>query len=103
MKPMDLPDANAPLNETEKLVYGATARRHPVTGFPLQMGGHGSSHPAPPPNVQAREHLQIIARENGLEAARAMKARLDEFEASGGAVNMPGPDIPLGFEHALRR
>jgi len=32
----------------------ANAIRHPVTGYPLQMGGHGSSHPALPPKFGQR-------------------------------------------------
>ena len=99
----DLPDPRSPLNKMEQLVYGQTARRHPVTGFPLQIGGHDSSHPAPPPNVQAREHIQVVARENGIEAARAMQRKLDEFEANGGTVEMPAPDLPKGFERALMK
>ena len=99
----DLPDPRSPLNENEKRVFGWNAVRHPVTGFVLQHGGHDSSHPALPPNVQARHHLQIVAHENGIEAARAMKAKLDEFEASGGTVEMPAPDLPRGFERALMK
>jgi hypothetical protein len=84
-----LPDPRSPLNRMDKLVYGETARRHPVTGFPLQMGGHGSVFPAPPPDVQARGHLLMIYRDHGKAAHDRIKAALDEFERKGGVVEMP--------------
>jgi hypothetical protein len=94
---MDLPDPKSPLNEMEKAVFGHNAIRHPITGIPLQMGGYGSEHPAPPPDVQAREHLSMISREHGIEVAREIGRRLDEFEASGGVVEMPAPYVNAEF------
>jgi hypothetical protein len=99
----DLPDPKSPLNRNEQNVFGWNAVRHPVTGFPLQMGGYGSEHPASPPNVQAREHIDIIAREHGVEVAKEMARKLIEFERNGGVVEMPAPDAPKGFERALRK
>jgi hypothetical protein len=99
----DLPDPRSPLNKMEQLVYGVNAVRHPITGLPLQMGGYGSSHPASSPNVQAREHLNIIEREHGIEVAKQVKAKLEAWEAAGNTVGMPAPDVPKGFERALRK
>ena len=62
-----------PLNEIEKAICGADAKRHPITGMVLEQGSGALS-----PDEQARRvHLPEIARTQGQAAAQAMLARLD--------------------------
>ncbi len=83
-------------NKMDALVYGATVTYHPVTDMPLQIGsGHLSA------AEQAREHLQVIARERGIDEAKRIAHKLQQFEAAGGVVEMPVADV--NFEFSGRR
>lgn len=55
------------LTPVQKLVFGADARIHPVTGMPLENGSG-----ALPDKQQALIHLAHIAREQGKDVADAM-------------------------------
>ena len=68
-----------PLNEIEKAIYGADAKRHPLTNLVLEQGSG-----AWPADEQARRiHLPEIARTQGDAAAQAMLALLDAAKAGG--------------------
>jgi hypothetical protein len=56
----------------DRSVFGTDARRHPIADRVIEVG-HGANGV----HDQALQHCQIIAREQGIEAARAVKARLD--------------------------
>jgi hypothetical protein len=65
-------DPKHPLNEMEKKVFGANARRHPITGMVLECGSG-----ALPDEVQAAVvHVAEIERQFGKEAADAVRAKL---------------------------
>lgn len=66
---------NDPLDNREKLMFGHDAKRHPVTGHPLELGSG-----ALPEHMQARLHLRVIADTDGPEAAEAMRRRLAAAE-----------------------
>jgi hypothetical protein len=57
-------DPKHPLNETEKRVFGADAKRHPVTGQVLEQGSG-----AHPPEIQAELFCQNLERTEGPAAA----------------------------------
>jgi hypothetical protein len=61
-----------PLSQAEKAVFGEDARRHPITGYPLERGSGCLSDDA-----QARGHLAQIAATQGKAAAEAMLIRLE--------------------------
>ena len=64
-----LPD---PPTLVQKSVFGVGVTIHPITHRPIEMGsGCKGVH------AQAVDHLQHIAAEQGIEAARRVKARLD--------------------------
>ena len=66
--PPDKPE----VNNHEARTYGIHAKRHPVTGLPLEMGSGALS-----PDEQARRiHLPEIARTQGQAAADAMLIKL---------------------------
>jgi hypothetical protein len=78
-----------PLTHEEKLVFGADAKRHPVTGIPLETGIG-----AAPENAQARNHLLTIAEIQGASAAEgyargARAVRADRRAAIGAGGNQP--------------
>jgi hypothetical protein len=73
-----------PLSVLEQATFGVDALRHPITGVPLERGSG-----ALPVKQQARNHLAVIAQQESKAVAAETGKRLDEFEASGGAVNMP--------------
>jgi hypothetical protein len=64
--------ARAEMTPTDVAVFGTEARRHPITDMVIEVG-----HGAKGVHAQALDHLQVIAREQGIEAARAVKARLE--------------------------
>jgi hypothetical protein len=64
-------DPTLPLTDIEKAVYGADARRHPLTGLPLESG-IGCA----PADVQALGHLTVIEETEGKAAADAMRKKL---------------------------
>ena len=68
-----LPDPAEPLTVTERNVFGANARRHPVTGIPLEQG-----HGALPEKLQAAQHLKLIEEAHGKAAADAVRKRLEQ-------------------------
>ena len=70
------PDPKDPLTETEKKVFGEDARRHPVTGFPIERGSG-----ALPERMQAQNHIRHVAETEGPEAADAMRKRLEAFHS----------------------
>jgi hypothetical protein len=98
---MDLPDPNAPLNKMEELVYGVGAVRHPITGFVLTNSAPSTDTTLLSPAEQARQHLRIILAHRGHAEHNRVKAALEEFEASGGVVEMPAPYV--NSEFARRR
>jgi hypothetical protein len=65
------PDPKSPLNELEKAVFGSEARRHPVTGFPIETGIGAASD-----DQQVLNHLRVIYETEGRDAARAMELKL---------------------------
>ena len=94
-----MPDAiPEPGNRINELVFGADVSFHPVTKMAIQRGSGALSIPE-----QARQHLSVIAQHRGLDVAREIKRKLDEFERNGGVVEMPAPVMPLGFEGALMK
>jgi hypothetical protein len=68
---MALPDPNRPLTKDDKLVFGADAKRHPITGFPLESGIG-----AAPEAVQARGHCDMIEQQEGKEIAGEYRRKL---------------------------
>ena len=61
------------LHPNEKLVFGSNAKRHEITGLPIELGSG-----ALPPDEQARRvHLPYIARTQGISVAEAMLVELD--------------------------
>jgi hypothetical protein len=64
-------DPNSPVTDSERLVFGADAKRHPVTGLCLESG-IGCA----PDDVQALGHLAVIEGTEGKTAADAMRKRL---------------------------
>jgi len=68
---MALPDPSKPLTKDDKLVFGADAKRHPITGFPIETG-IGSA----PEAVQARQHCELIEHEHGKEVADEYRRKL---------------------------
>jgi hypothetical protein len=69
-------DPSLELSVTEKAVFGADAVRHPITGIPIERGS-GALHP----KLQARNHLAVIAQQEGAAVAADVRKRLDDFEA----------------------
>jgi hypothetical protein len=65
------PPGDGPLTEREKTVFGQDAKRHPITGLVLQQGSG-----APPHDVQAAEHLGIIAMIYGHAVANEIRLQL---------------------------
>jgi hypothetical protein len=66
-------DPRHKLNETEKHVYGADARRHEITGEVLEQGSG-----ALPADVQAAViHCAEIERREGRAAADLVRQKLD--------------------------
>jgi hypothetical protein len=64
------------LHPNGKLVFGSNAKRHEITGLPLEQGSG-----ALPPDDQARRvHLPYIARTQGPAAAEAVLIRLNAAE-----------------------
>jgi hypothetical protein len=99
--PVDLPDPKAPLNKLDELVYGVGAVRHPITGFVLTNSTPSTDGVLLTPAEQARAHLKIILAHRGKAEHDRIKAALEQFEASGGVVEMPAPY--LNPEFARRR
>jgi hypothetical protein len=64
-------DPSQPLSVTERQVFGTDARRHPVLGFVLECGS-GCLDPA----GQAENYCRIVERDEGPEAANALRAKL---------------------------
>jgi hypothetical protein len=80
-------EPSAPLSLQEKLTFGENARRHPITGYPLEQGmtDHGAGGDGKPPsdNLQAQRHfllmvdkLQKMADAHAAESDPAAKARI---------------------------
>jgi hypothetical protein len=63
------------LTNQEKLVFGADAKLHPVTGMPLETGSGALSD-----KQQALMHLSHIAREQGKDVADAMLEKIVGLE-----------------------
>jgi hypothetical protein len=63
------------LTQAQRLVYGADAKLHPVTGMPLENGSG-----ALPDKQQALMHLAHIAREQGKDVADAMLDKIVGLE-----------------------
>ncbi len=63
------------LSNAEKLVFGADAKLHPVTGMPLESGRGALSE-----KQQALVHLGHIARERGSDVADAMLDKIVGLE-----------------------
>ena len=59
------------LTPAQKLVFGADAKLHPVTGMPLETGKG-----ALPDQQQALIHLGYIEREQGKDVALAMYEKI---------------------------
>jgi hypothetical protein len=87
-----------PGNRINALVYGEDASYHPVTKMAIQRGSGALSIPE-----QARGHLRVIAHHHGIDVAREMAHKLDEFERNGGVIEMPVPRVPRGFERVLMK
>lgn len=85
---MPLPNPKHPLSVLERGVFGHNAKRHPITGFPLEQG-HGSLSS----DAQAAQHVERIeadtrddllakgadletARREGREVANGFRRRL---------------------------
>jgi hypothetical protein len=66
-----LPDPSRPLTKEDKLVFGDDAKRHPITGFPLESG-IGAAKEA----VQARHHCDLIEEQEGKEIADEYRRKL---------------------------
>jgi hypothetical protein len=64
-------DPSQPLSVTERHVFGADARRHPVLGFVIEQGS--GAHPT---DVQAELYIRGVERDDGPEAAAALRAKL---------------------------
>jgi hypothetical protein len=64
-------DPSHPLSVTERHVFGTDARRHPVLGFVIEQGSG-----AHPPDVQAELYMRGVERDDGPEAAAALRAKL---------------------------
>jgi hypothetical protein len=58
-------DPKHPLNETEKHVFGADAKRHPIIGDLILEQGSG----AHPPEIQALMWVENLARVDPAQAA----------------------------------
>jgi hypothetical protein len=80
-------DPNEPLTVDERRTFGVDAKRHPITGIPLERGSG-----ALPAAAQARLHLrsiwQIVEREakqiflaDGIAADKAAEAARTEAQA----------------------
>jgi hypothetical protein len=67
-----------PLSVMEQAVFGVDAVRHPITGIPIERGSG-----ALPVKLQARNHLAVIAQQEGRAIAAEVAKRLDEFERRG--------------------
>jgi hypothetical protein len=66
------PPDKSEMGRHEQQVFGAHARRHPITDMPLEMGSGALL-----PDEQAlRVHLPEIERTRGKEVADAMRIRL---------------------------
>jgi hypothetical protein len=48
---------------------------------------------------QARQHINVIAATQGLDAARKVAEELEQFERSGGTVVLPPTATCAGFHH----
>jgi hypothetical protein len=68
-----LTPADHPLNRDEARIYGANARRHPVTGMPLEQG----SGCLPDDHQAVLVHLPEIARHFGPEVAAEVRRKLE--------------------------
>lgn len=66
-----LPDPNLPLRPEEKLVFGADAQRHPVTGYPLETGNG-----AAPVDRQVLGHIDMIEAQEGEAVADGYRRKL---------------------------
>jgi hypothetical protein len=64
-------DPSRSLSITERQVFGTDARRHPVLGFVLECGS-GCLDPA----GQAENYCRTVERDEGPEAANALRAKL---------------------------
>jgi hypothetical protein len=64
-----------PLNVTEKLVFGADAKRHPVLGFVIEQ-----SERAEGIEQQVRNYISMVANTEGAAAAEACRTALQERE-----------------------
>jgi hypothetical protein len=67
-------DPNTPLSVIEKQTFGPDARRHPVTGHPLEMGSGALSE-----LEQGYNHLRVILQTEGKAAADAMRGKLNAY------------------------
>ena len=85
-------DPRSPLNKWEQLVHGVDGVRHPVTGIPIQRGSG-----ALPVKEQARQHLQTILTNHGIDVAREIERKLNEWESNGGKVEMSAPYVNPEF------
>jgi len=66
-------DPKRPLTSAEQITFGAKARRHPITGLPLEDGIG-----AAPIERQALLHCDVIEQQSGNAAADVMRRRLAE-------------------------
>jgi hypothetical protein len=84
------PESTDPaMNNRDRLVFGAHARTHPITGMVLEMGSGAHS-----PDDQARlVHLPFIAATQGTAAAAAMKLKLDAAARREGVKQSLHPPI----------
>ncbi len=64
-------DPNEPLSLTEKQVFGANARRHPVLGFVIELG-LGSL----PVDDQAKNFIRDVEYYEGATAAEALRIKM---------------------------
>lgn len=81
-------DPSHPLSVTERLVFGADARRHPVLGFVIQLGS--GSHA---PDVQAELYIRDVERGDGPEAGAALRAKLHAVNPLRVVEKEPAPEV----------
>jgi hypothetical protein len=78
---MSRPDISGPANPelhiSQRIVFGHSARVHPVTGMVLEQGSGALS-----PDEQAKNvHIPLIEKTEGTAAAAAMRAKLVAYYA----------------------
>lgn len=68
---MSPPNPTHPLSIPEQIIFGQSARRHPITGYPLEQGAGALSD-----NEQAEQHCRAIEVAEGKEVANAIRRKL---------------------------